>query len=204
MFALLKIASPRMPIPSRYPAIPRGNQDAKIHIEVFVDLLCPDCLATWPNVIKVLNDYPNDVRVSTHLNSLPYHTWAFALTRALFALDSISDDHTPINNIIDAMYIDGDQNQFTNEALGDKNQSIVLDQIFTYIKEKAQLESIDPLIAAYQDVNINLKTRIAFKYSMEQFASATPTVFVNGVQTELNEDSSYDDWKAVIDYVLNY
>ena len=78
--ALFERGTSQIPLPKRplgfvYDA---GSSNAQIHLEAFVDLLCPDAQQAWPTVKKVADLYgPHTLMLNVHLFPLPYHTNAF-------------------------------------------------------------------------------------------------------------------------------
>src|SRR5690606_25887207 len=51
----------------------RGPKDALVTIIEFSDFQCPFCARVEPTISKLLQDYPNDVRVVWKDNALPFH-----------------------------------------------------------------------------------------------------------------------------------
>lgn len=78
---LIGLASGQSRVP--IPATPLGHvyknvpASAQIHIEFFIDLLCPDSKAAFPVLKRVGDHYGNKVRISTIQFPLPYHRNAF-------------------------------------------------------------------------------------------------------------------------------
>jgi len=73
-------AAQQYPIPST----PLGfvynsaNHSAPVHIEIFLDLECPDSKAAWPIIKSVADSYgPAKVRVKAVIFPLPYHRNAY-------------------------------------------------------------------------------------------------------------------------------
>lgn len=40
---------------------------------MFLDLLCPDCAAAWPNIKQVTDYYAENITTTIHTFPLPYH-----------------------------------------------------------------------------------------------------------------------------------
>ena len=76
----LEASRGQIPLP-KYPlgfVYKGGSPGAPVHLQAFVDLLCPDCQQAWPTIKKVADMYgPEHVRFKVHLFPLPYHTNAF-------------------------------------------------------------------------------------------------------------------------------
>ena len=54
----------------------------------------------------------------------------------------------------------------------------------------------------YDDLNFIMLTRVEFKYSLIRNLKGTPTVYINGVESDLNDQSSLDDWVDTINGLL--
>ena len=50
---------------------------------MFLDLLCPDCKASWPIVLQVIQAYGTKIHFRIHTFPLPYHTNAFVVAQGL-------------------------------------------------------------------------------------------------------------------------
>ena len=63
-----------VPIPNVYDGVTVGNPAAKLHIEAFFDLLCPDSKASNAVFNKLFTMIDNDkIAFTYHLFPLPYH-----------------------------------------------------------------------------------------------------------------------------------
>ncbi|XP_064612834.1 uncharacterized protein LOC135476662 isoform X2 [Liolophura sinensis] len=69
-----RVPIPATPLGHAYKGVPAS---AQIHIEFFIDLLCPDSKAAFPVLKQVGDHYGNSVRISTIQFPLPYHRNAF-------------------------------------------------------------------------------------------------------------------------------
>jgi predicted DsbA family dithiol-disulfide isomerase len=188
-----------IPIPKRLSGIHFGADPALINIEVFCDSVCPDCATTWPVVESVLNQYPNQVGVQLHFLALPSHTWAYAVARGVFAVNSISADAA--RQLVHGLYAKREQNQFTASALKNTPESKVIQSILNYISSTYGLDAIK-VQQAYNSTATVQNTRIDFKYAFLRHVPGTPTVYINGAQTKLNEESKLSDWVSAIKPLL--
>ena len=62
-----------------------GPEDASVTIVEFTDYQCPFCSRVHPTVKKLLDDYPNDLRVVMKHNPLPIHPQAPGAAKAAIA-----------------------------------------------------------------------------------------------------------------------
>jgi hypothetical protein len=78
--------------------------------------------------------------------NLPYHPWSFDSVRAIYALNSTD----LAKQTIDAFYLDGDQDTFSNTALQDVAEANIPSQFATYFQAKFR---IDPAVflASFND-----------------------------------------------------
>ncbi|KAK8886640.1 hypothetical protein M9Y10_042106 [Tritrichomonas musculus] len=185
-------------VPKRYPGVTWGRKDAVIHIEVYVDPLCPDCLAIWPTLKTVLDKYPTQVNLTLHPFNLPYHTWAYYMVRAIYAL--VSYDETLGKQFIDALYT-GEQNQFSNSALENIGESSIPAKILNYIANKYGISEKD-LETHFNDETVRSQAATGFTFAAAHAVDGTPTVFINGVMTDIDPDTSISSWVSIIDDLL--
>ena len=170
MFAFLACLC--VSVPKRYPGITWGNEDAAIHVEVYVDPLCPDCLAIWPNLQTVLEKYPTQVKITLHPFNLPYHTWSFYVVRAIYAL--VAYDETLGKQFVDALY-KGEQNQFSNSALENVGEASIPARILNYIANKYGI-SYEDLLDLFNTQEVRSKASTGFTFAASHGVDGTPTV----------------------------
>jgi protein-disulfide isomerase len=200
MFAFVALsASILMPIPRRYPGLLFGPANAVIKIELFADPLCPDCATIWPKVAAVLNHYPTQVNVDVHFLPLPYHTWAFVVTRGILAVNISST--AKAQTFLANLYA-GDQNQFSNSALAGKGQNAVVQQLASYVQTKLSISTTE-FLANYNPDTTDTAGRVEFKYSASRGANGTPVVYLNGVESSIDESTSLSTWYSIIDGLLS-
>ncbi|MFK7989298.1 MAG: serine/threonine protein kinase PknE [Sandaracinaceae bacterium] len=75
-----------LPVDSTMPS--RGPADAPVTVVMFSDFQCPFCSRVEPTITRLLNTYPNDVRVVWRDHPLPFHNNAMPaaeLAREAFA-----------------------------------------------------------------------------------------------------------------------
>jgi protein-disulfide isomerase len=188
-----------MPIPRRYPGILWGPPNAVIKIELFADPLCPDCATIWPKITAVLNHYPTQVNVDVHFLPLPYHTWAFVVTRGILAANISSPDKA--RQMLANLYA-GDQSQFSNTALQGKGQDAVLTTLASYVQSKLAI-SASEFTANYNRDSTDTLGRVEFKYSASRGNNGTPVVYVNAVESSIDESTPLATWYAIIDGLLS-
>jgi protein-disulfide isomerase len=198
-FLLVITSSILMPIPKRFPGLAFGPSKAIIRLELFADPLCPVCAAIWPTVQTVLNHYPTQLNLDVHFLPLPYHTWAYVITRSILAVNISST--TSAQQFLTKLY-EGDQNQFSNTALADVGQTAVIAKVADYVSQNFGI-STTTFNSNYNAANTDNLGRIEFKYSTSRGANGTPVVYLNGVESDLDADSTLSQWYAEIDALIN-
>ena len=185
-------------VPKRYPGIKWGRSDAVISIEVYVDPLCPDCLAIWPNLMTVLDKYPTQVNLTLQPFNLPYHTWAYYMVRAIYALNAY--DENLCKEFIKALYT-GEQNQFSNSALINLGENSIPAKMLNYIGNKYGIPESD-LQEKFDDDTVRSQAATGFTFAAAHGVDGTPTVFINGVMTDIDPDTPISTWVSIIDGLL--
>jgi protein-disulfide isomerase len=200
LFAFFALTSAiLMPIPKRYPGIGFGPAKAIIRLEVFTDPLCPGCAEEWPIIQAVLAHFPTQVNLDVHFLPLPYHTWAFVVTRAIIAVNITST--TSAQQFLSKLYA-GDQDLFNNTALAETGQTAVVAKLATYVSKNFGI-SESTFNTNYNDPNTDNLARIEFKYSTSRGVNGTPVVYLNGVESDLDLDTPLSQWIAEIDALIN-
>ena len=190
------VLSSIIPTPSRYPGLTWGVSDPDVGVEVFIDPLCPDCMAIWPTIQQTLKRYSSKAfKVTAHLLPLPYHTWAFLITRSILAVKRI--DIELAKKFIDNLY-SGDLNMFQNNVLYDVSEENVLKIVANYVQEKLNVDN-SKFLNLYNQVGVASEARIEFKFAAAHGICSTPTVYVNGVETELGSEVKTDKWFDFLD-----
>ena len=70
----------QIPIPKREVGFVYGSgqASASVHLDFYIDLICPDSKVSLPTMLKVADFYgPDSLQLTTHLFPLPYHRVGF-------------------------------------------------------------------------------------------------------------------------------
>jgi protein-disulfide isomerase len=187
-----------MPIPKRRLGLIWGPPDAQICIATYLDPICPDCTDEWKTINAVLARYPTQVRFALYLLPLPYHTWAFRLGQGLIAVRSI--DPEKAKGLLGRVLVD-DQDKFSNSELINKTEAEVIEFIIDYAAGSTGIDR--GLIAErFRSNEVLTDTRLEFKLAGKNGVSGTPTVFVNGALTCIDNSTTLEDWTRLIDSLL--
>jgi protein-disulfide isomerase len=171
----------KVPVADNDPA--RGPKDALVTIIEFSDFQCPFCARVEPTLTKLLEEYPNDVRIVWKDNALPFH-----------------------QNAKPAAYL----GRFAYEKGGDKGFWAAHDALFEGQKnlDEAGLQDIskklglnwDQASAAIKGAKYQEKVDESMDLAMEFEARGTPHFFING--RRLSGAQPYEKFKEVVDAQL--
>ena len=77
--SLLLLVSSQVPIPSRPQGFPydQSSCEAPVHLEAFMDLICPDSKAAFPTLLEVADHYGQVLSLNMLMFPLPYHRVAY-------------------------------------------------------------------------------------------------------------------------------
>lgn len=162
--ALLGFASAQAPIPNHPDGYGVGGPaDAHASIDMFLDPLCPDCKATWPIVLQVIQYYGTKIHFRFHTFPLPYHNNGFFAAQGVHVIANVT------NRNIDAIYkyttkVFENQQMWYNDAT--KNMTIVqvVDSLATFAAQQGFATKAQFLQGMNSD-DINFETRVSWKYA---------------------------------------
>ena len=181
-------AAGMMPVPRRRQGLVYGDKQAPIQVSFFADPCCPDCNKMWKLFKEVLKKVPQ-MNVSIFMLALPFHTWAYTISQVVLAVKELSEDKA--RDLL-AKILEGDQEKFENEPLGELCQPKVTETIIEYAAKVTGLEKAD-IEYKYDSGAVKLAARQEFKYCAQQGVCGTPTIFVNGARTAINEVATVDE-----------
>ena len=187
-----------IPVPKRTTGIKFGPSSAQISFEVFTDITCPDCAADYNNIQLLMAEYPTQINFIFHFFEIPAHTWSFLLTRSIYACYKESENNA--KKILDGLFGKYEQAQFYPKALSDVGEEKVLELAKQYVISKTGIDQ-KTFEMNYDDLDVIQQARIDFKYSFIHNLNGIPTIYANGVKTDLGT-SSLQDWKNLINSLL--
>ena len=206
VLAAVMLAAPaiaQVPIPTRPDGYALGTAPASspVVVDAFFDLLCPDSKAAWPTVKALIAAYPSQLYVLLHTFPLPYHTNAFIANQGLHVVDHATmHNRSAILAYTDLLFSDV-QAQFYNAATMQHSMTDVIAALAA-VTEKANIISAKTYTAGIADSDINMETRVSWKYTCTRGVAATPTFFINGISTSADASWTLADWRSVIDPLL--
>ncbi len=166
IFLLLAVTfvSAQVPIPSRPDGYGVGGPaDAHVVIEMFLDLLCPDCKASWPTVLQVIQAYGTKIHFRIHTFPLPYHTNAFVVSQGLHVIANVTNRNS------DAIFqfatkVFENQQMWYNDATKSMTMVQVLDSLATFAAQTG-LTTKEKFLTGMASDDINFETRVSWKYT---------------------------------------
>jgi len=193
----------QIPIPNRYDGAYQGTPDSPLLLEVFVDLLCPDCAAVWPTLQQVMAYYnqagaKSNIRFYLHAFPLPYHHNAFYSAQGLKAVAA----QVGMDNAWEYVNL-----MFENQASfwDDPTSGMTPDQVQAQMGAMVENSGIMPadlFVAGLNNDTYNMNTRIGWKYGCSRGVVGTPTFFINGIGVSADASWTFADWRSVLDPLL--
>ncbi|GBG71972.1 hypothetical protein CBR_g10910 [Chara braunii] len=180
--------------PRGFPA--RAECGADVDMDIFIDPLCPDCKAAWPTVKRLLNVYSTEeLSIHIQLLPLPFHHYSYYACQATVAAARLNSSAVfPWLQTIFRY-----QDYFSTEATFAETTESVLERLVG-LAPHAGLDT-KQFSSAFYDSEVDLDTRLAFKYSCSRGMMGTPSFLVNGVEAG-SGDWSIKEWKELLDPLM--
>ncbi|KAJ8313102.1 hypothetical protein KUTeg_010475 [Tegillarca granosa] len=193
--SLCQIPIPKRPLGFVYNG---GEADAPVHLDVYMGPLCPDSQMAFPTITQLAISYgPKTLRLNIHLFPLPYHRNSFLVAMGQHVVDQVTNgnmSYTWMKNIY------ADLNALSNTATADQSENQVKDKLSQIASTVGVSKSV--FLSLMNNVNIDENTRIGWKYTCSRGVSGTPTFMVNDVLVGADASWTVNDWKKVIDPLL--
>ncbi|KAK7087970.1 uncharacterized protein [Littorina saxatilis] len=178
-----------------------GQPNASVHLDFYIDLICPDSKAALPTVLQVADHYgPDRLRLVTHLFPLPYHRAGFYAAKGAHVVDMLSKGKSTyawFNTLF--TNIDSLANAATHQI---SDADVV--QRLANLAEGLVSGSSGQFAQLVDNSTVEQDTRVAWKYACTRGVAGTPTFMVNDVTVLVSADPLWtvDDWKNLIDPLL--
>ena len=177
------------------------RSEINITVEIFCDLLCPDCKQLWPTVEAVMECGLGYLNVVFNGFPLPYHRNAMlAYTGLRIALENPRGPKlTPGGSALRACV----SRLFENQAYvkAPRTDSMTEEEakkaVAEYIYRSCQVDVGDALMHRY--ASYEAEAIADFKYSATRNVAATPTVIVNGIHAPIFASLNYKQWLSSLD-----
>jgi 2-hydroxychromene-2-carboxylate isomerase len=178
----------------------RGNSTARVQLEVFLDLVCPDSKATWPHVKDVANHYgPQNVELLVHLFPLPYHQNAFYLSRATYVVHYLTKGNRTFD-WIDKVLLNK-SSELTDGPFHDKSDADLLTMMSEWVSEMGLNKTAFLGLADRRVRNdFEVYTRRMWKMACTRGVAGTPMYFINGINhPNILQSWTLAEWKLFLD-----
>lgn len=186
-----------IPIPSSPVGFSRGSSSAKVILEAFFDLQCPDSKASNPTVNQLLSEYPQDsFSLVVHLFPLPYHRNAFYASQAANVIRHYSPRTGLVFDWFDAYF--AAQDNFTNAVTSHLSSDQVMLKMSSLAEESIGVPKHLVYMGLQYGNEFDEDTRVAWKYGCSRTVSGTPFFFVNGVYVNNDPSWTVEDWKKLL------
>ncbi|KAL5015694.1 hypothetical protein ScPMuIL_005283 [Solemya velum] len=191
----------QVPIPKRPLGFVYGHGDPAdpVLLKAYIDPMCPDCKVAFPTLLQVADHYgPSRVRLTVHLFPLPYHRVAFLASKGTHIIDKATQRNKTYDWLT-AMF--NNQSSFSNDATSDMTENQVIQKLSTF----AEALGVDAthFIKMMSDRDLELDTRLGWKYTCTRGIAWTPGYMLNDVLVNADPTWTVSDWESVIDPLLS-
>ena len=189
-----------IPIPQRPSGFTLGDPAAQITIDAFVDIQCPHSRKAWPTLLAVLEHYKDaPLSITVHLITLSNHRQAWDMSLGLFAL--AEGDAQKFFDFASFLY--QQQDQFYNTPFRHKTHDDLRRLVCDFAEQHAKVDR-DKFLNRMDDHDIYIAARTPIRFAATRAVWATPTLFINNAdKVPVDQESSLDDWRAVIDPLID-
>lgn len=140
-----------------------GPADAHVVVEMFLDLLCPDCKASWPTALQVIQAYGTKIHFRIHTFPLPYHTNAFVAAQGLHVVANLTSRN------LDSIYkyataVFDQQERWYNGATASMSMPQVIQSLGSFVDSIGIVDKAR-FLAAMTDKDIYREAAISWSYA---------------------------------------
>ncbi|CAL1531967.1 unnamed protein product [Lymnaea stagnalis] len=180
-----------------------GRPCASVKIAAYVDLTCPYSKQAFPTLLRVADSFTDSqVQLRFYIFSLPYHRNSHLIskaTRYLSGLPSNATGNATIFDWIQVVY----QNIDYLTTTGTVNKTEV--EVFSYLTTLAQRlfpVTPDQFKQGTYDSDIDVATRLEWKYGCTRGVHGTPSFSVNDVFVDVDSTYPASQWISLIKTLL--
>ena len=181
----------------------RGNLASSLKVDLFIDLACSDCMNSWPLLSEVYASYSSEFKFSYHLFPLPYHQFAFLLTKSATIVDMYSDDPDAVFRFMDTVYVPANQGLIYNSVTSATSYNEIQSLVGTWVTNSSNVSLDAYNTAMLSDEDAEMNTRYMWKSVTDRGGvCGTPTfavndVYVNDVETRVQWDEMLEGLMAM-------
>ncbi|OHT01384.1 hypothetical protein TRFO_07639 [Tritrichomonas foetus] len=184
-----------MPIPKSRLGLTWGPLTAPVHISIFVDPLCPDCMPAWQTIDALIKKYGDKICVTAYMLALPFHTWSFTIQRTITALKEIDLEKAKL--VFHDLFTKS-QSSLNSASLAGKSEAQAVEHIIRHASTVSGV-AYEQIKEKYDLDSVFFNSRVEFKYAGQMGITGTPNFFINGAKTAINEKATVENWSSVLD-----
>ena len=188
-----------IPVPKRPSGFTIGDTNARVTVDVFVDIQCPHSKKAWPVVCQLAEHYKGEpVSVAVHLLTLSNHRQAWDMSLGLFAV--AANDAQAFFDF--ASYIYARQDQFYNGPFEHKTHDDLRQLVADFAVDHAGVDR-SWLLRRMADNDVYIDARTPIRFAATRAVWATPTFFINNADdVQVTFESKVEEWIKTIDELL--
>jgi len=189
-----------IPIPTRPSGYQRGQSDALVQVEVFLDIECPFSKKAWSTLVAIADAYVDrEVRFTLHPVVLANHRQSWDVTKAAVIL--AAGDPVRFWDVFNYLY--ERQDQYAEAALLQQTHVDLYNLLARFAAEYSDWKDGKEFIQQLTSDRVEQETKVPIRHAISRGVWSTPTFFVNGSEaSQLSSSSSFADWKSVLDPLL--
>ncbi|XP_059171698.1 uncharacterized protein LOC131952831 isoform X2 [Physella acuta] len=174
---LAQVALPPRPLGFVYN---HGSLEAKVHLDLYIDLICPDSRAAYPTIKQVAENLgPSNLRLTVYIFPLPYHQNSFYVSKATFVVHKLSNG-TKTFDWIEKVMLDN-LDLLTDGEFHNKSDADLLSMMAPWAESLGlDKDHFTTLVDRRNRNEFELYPRYMFKYACTRGVAGTATYFING------------------------
>ncbi|GFN99622.1 eppin [Plakobranchus ocellatus] len=174
-------------------------QDPNVEIVAYLDVTCPNSKAVYPTLLQVAEFYASsDVQLRMHLFPLPYHRNSYVISKAAQVLDQKFSNNNTAFQWVSVVF--DNIGRLNGHVTVNMNDAQVMSTISSLANQLTGIQEAD-LKAGVSATDIEIITRLDFKYSCTRGVHGTPMFTVNDIFVDASS-WDFNQWKAFLDGLL--
>eukprot|EP01102_Stenamoeba_stenopodia_P015524 TRINITY_DN5300_c0_g1_i1.p1 TRINITY_DN5300_c0_g1~~TRINITY_DN5300_c0_g1_i1.p1 ORF type:complete len:205 (-),score=57.07 TRINITY_DN5300_c0_g1_i1:140-754(-) len=187
-----------------------SEDEGHLHIEAFLDILCPFSKKAYFKIKEVIGHYAEQgtkLQFRFVNNVQPWHPQAYYIAHVIAATNLASRkkrntrDDSAAMKLIDKFFEQSDN--FSDSNVSTKTPKEIYSELTTIAVSVVPEVTQDEIDALLKDEASVLYTKIQIKYGRQNSVHVTPTVAINGlIDTSVSSSWGLDEWKGLIEPLL--
>ena len=180
-----------VPIPAAPEGFVLGPAYSNRTLDVYYDHLCSDSAASFPGLWQYWQANQSWLKLVIHIFPLPYHHYTFMVSQA----GKYVQLYYPEEFMSFTEYMFNNQGTYLDTSLG-WNFGQVQQQLAKDTNLATGI-SVTEVLAALNNSNVNMATRISWKYATTRGMAGTPNYMLNGVWApDASVLETFEDWAS--------